>query len=219
MKKFLSLILIGILLPICASAKTDIFNLKVPYTSEIPNGKWVKPWNNACEEAAIVMIAQYYAGNYSARLTATNAINLMLPIFDFENKLWNSNANTDATRTAKIVNDFSSFGAYIKDNPTIEDIKNEIGAGRPVISFHYGYDLKNPNIPWRRGGSYYHVMVITGYDDINQEFIVDDPGNDKSGLDYHYKYTTIMSSLHDYNYKNNKYAIKKISCNELLNDS
>ncbi|MFA7653733.1 MAG: C39 family peptidase [Candidatus Magasanikbacteria bacterium] len=195
-----------LLLPAIAWANTTstVVNLGVPYTSEIPDGSWIKPWNNACEEAAIVMIEQFYAGNHKARLTRAEAKKLMWPLFGIQTKLWNNNADTDAVRTAKLINDYTSFSAYIKNDPTLEDILNELKSDRPVISFHYGYDLKNPNIPWRRGGSYYHVMPITGFDDIKKEFIVDDPGNHKSGIDYRYKYDIITSSLHDFNHKTGK---------------
>jgi len=205
MKKIIIIIFLLILFPTTASAKTtDAVNLKVPFTSEIPGGKWVKPWNNACEEASIVMVAQYYLGNHTSKLSATTATKLMWPLFGYEDKLWHNNADSSATRTAKLINDYAEFGAYIKNNPTVDDIKTELKYGRPVISFHYGFDLKNSNIPWRRGGSYYHVMPITGYDDDKQEFIVDDPGNHSTGLDYRYKYAIIMGSLHDFNYKNGK---------------
>jgi len=190
--------------PLFTNAATTTVNLSVPYTSEIPDGRWIKPWNNACEEAAIVMIEQFYAGNHDARLTRANAKKLMWPLFGIEEKLWKNSADTDAARTAKIINDYTSMSAYIKSDPAIDDIIAELDAGRPVISFHYGYDLKNPNIPWRRGGSSYHVMPITGYDPIKMEFIVDDPGNHRSGLDYRYQYATITSSLHDFDHATGK---------------
>lgn len=178
--------------------------LSVPYTSEIPNGKWVKPWNNACEEASIVMVEQFYAGDHRSRLPKTQAMKLMSPLFDVQYKLWKTAADTDAARTAQIINDHTSFSAFIKDDPSIDEIKDELSAGRPVISFHFGYDLNNPNIPWRRGGSSYHVMPITGFDEAKRQFIVDDPGNDRSGLDYRYDYDTIMGSLHDFDHATGK---------------
>ena len=197
MYKFL-FVLTLLFFPIFTHAATAVVNLNVPYTSEIPNGRWVKPWNNACEEATIVMVEQFYAGNTSTKFSRAQAIKLMSPLFPIERKIFGTDTDTDAAQNAKLINDYTSFSAYIVNNPTIEQIKDELSAGRPVISFHYGYDLKNPNIPWRSGGSSYHVMPITGFDDNRQEFIVDDPGNDKSGIDYRYKYAIITSSLHDF---------------------
>jgi hypothetical protein len=41
------------------------------------------------------------------------------------------------------------------------------------------------------------MMVITGFDDETQEFIVNDTAL-AEGLDYRYSYVTILTSLHDY---------------------
>jgi hypothetical protein len=86
----------------------------------------------------------------------------------------------------------------------IAAIKKELAEGRPVITFHYGYDLKNPLIPFRVGGSYYHVMILKGYDENTEEFIVQDSGNEKSGENFRYSSSTIMTSLRDYNRKTKK---------------
>ncbi|OGH84447.1 MAG: hypothetical protein A2261_01560 [Candidatus Magasanikbacteria bacterium RIFOXYA2_FULL_44_8] len=201
MKKILlPIILLLILFPTIVAAKTTTVNLSVPFTSEIPNGKWVKPWNNACEEAVIVMIEQYYLGNKKSYLTKTEAIKLMSPLFPIEQKLFGYDSDTTIEENNTIINDYTGFGSYIKNDPTIAEIKNELASGRPVITAHYGYDLHNPNIPWRRGGSYYHVMTIVGYDDAAQKFITNDPGNHATGLDYRYKYAIIMGSLHDFDH-------------------
>ncbi len=202
--RLIAILFFATFIPGVALAASNTVKLSVPYTSEIPDGTWTKPWNNACEEASIVMVEQYYIGNHATRLSRTEAKKLMWPLFGIQDKLWKSSADTSATRTARLINENSGFSAHIVDNPTITDIEKEIRAGRPVISFHYGYDLKNPNIPWRRGGSSYHVMPITGYDNIKKEFIVDDPGNHATGLDYRYKYATIMGSLHDFDHKTGK---------------
>lgn len=179
------------------SAQTTV-NLTVPFTSEIPDGRWVKPWNNACEEAAIVMVEQYYAGK--EKITKTEAKNLMIPLFKIEDKIFGSNADTDAARTNKLINEYTNFGAKIVDNPTLEEIKNELIGARPVIVFVYGKNLPNPNHRWRAGGSYYHVIALVGFDDETEEFITNDSGDHFTGLDYHYKYDTILSALHDFNF-------------------
>lgn len=44
------------------------------------------------------------------------------------------------------------------------------------------------------------MMVIIGFDNKNQEFIVHDPGFG-SGLDYRYSYATIMDTLHDFDHE------------------
>lgn len=183
---------------VLAAEKSTVL-LKVPYTSEIPNGSWTKPWNNACEEASIVMVKGYYFG-YEAT-TKQIAMDDMSPLFKIEDKLFGSNADSDATRTAKLINDYTDFTATIKENPTLDQIKNELTNGRPVIAMLYAKDLSNPNHRWRAGGSYYHVLVLVGFDDKTNEFITNDSGDPVTGANYRYKYEAIMTGLHDFNYK------------------
>ncbi|KKU26130.1 MAG: hypothetical protein UX39_C0012G0007 [Candidatus Magasanikbacteria bacterium GW2011_GWA2_46_17] len=191
---FLLLILL-LLLPPPALAQPTI--LSVPFTSEAPDGRWTAPWNNACEEASIVMAEQYYLGK--SALSKQKAKSEMFRYVAIENRIFGYNANTDAGEMEKLINEYStSFNAKVTDNPTIEQIKDELRAGRPVISLHYGYELHNPLIPFRRGGTYYHVMVIIGFDEEKKEFIVNDDGNERSGAKYRYSYETTMRSLHDY---------------------
>lgn len=204
MRKFIFFLLVLFFLPLSVSAGNNFVNLAVPFTSEVPSGVWTAPWNNACEEAAIVMINEFYAGNQRALMNKNTAKAQMNLLFAKENEWFGDNKDTSATSTAKIVNDYSSFTAKIVDNPTLDDIKAELAAGRPVITLHYGFGLNNPLIPFRRGGSSYHTMTLVGYDDAKKSFIVNDPGNHKSGLDFYYKYATIMDTLHDFNYQTGK---------------
>lgn len=203
MKKYLLLILLTSALFISpALAETESVNLPVPFVSEIPDGVWVNPWSNACEEASIVMINSYYKGIKS--ITKNESKKLMIPIFNYENSVYGSNADSNSERTAKIVSTLSDFGTSIVRNPTVEQIKNELRAGRPVISLHHGQMLANPDHRWRRGGSYYHMMVIVGFDENTDEFLVNDTADHDSGLDYRYKYDIIMSTLHDFNHTTHK---------------
>jgi len=190
--------------PTATLSKVSKVSIPVPYTSEIPNGAWVKPWNNACEEASIVMVDEFYHGIKTTRLTRQRAMTLMQPIFLWEDKNFGYNADADAAEIARIINETTPFKATIKYQPTLDDIKQELAQGHPVISLHYGFGLKNPLIPFRHSGSSYHVMVLKGYDDTTKEFIVNDPGNDKSGLDFRYPYATIMDTLHDFNHHTKK---------------
>jgi hypothetical protein len=176
-------------------------SLSVPFIIEIPDGTWTGYWKNACEEASMSMVNQYYRGVASVSRAASK--NLMIPLFTYQNSIWGSNADSNATRTAKIINNNLDYTATIVDNPTIEQIKNELRAGRPVISFHYAKNLYNPSHRFRVDGSYFHVMVISGFDDATREFITEDPGAE-NGLDYRYKYDTLMSTLGDFDYTTHK---------------
>lgn len=205
MRRGFLLALIGALFifPHPARATVTPVILPVPQVWEIPDGVWRAPWSGACEEASVTMAEQFYLHPGKRIVPRAEEKKLMAPLFPIEDKLFGSNSDTNSTRTLKLINNFTSFDADIKLNPTVEDIKNELKAGRPVISLHYGYDLKNPRHRFRHGGSSYHVMVLTGFDDQKKIFFANDPEL-KDGIDFPYNYAIIMASLHDFNHVTKK---------------
>ncbi len=180
-------------------------NLPVPFTPEAPDGKMVKPWNNSCEEASIVMLDEFYKGNTENNIPKKIAKKAILSYIAIEDKIFGYNANTNAVEMVELINGYSKyFEASIKTDPTVEEIKSELQAGRPVVALLYGYNLNNPRIQFARSGSYYHTFVIKGFDDTTKEFIVNDNGDLKLGLDLHYSYDTILGALRDYDHKTAK---------------
>ncbi len=177
---------------------TDIV-LPVPYVSEAPEGIWKGTWINGCEEASITMVEKYY--KMEDTVSVADAKEFMLMLFETQDKLYGSNANSDAERTNKLINDYTGYNGFVVENPTVDSIKKELQEGRPVISFHRGFDLKNKNIPFLATGSSFHVLVIVGYDDTTGEFITQDNGDPVSGVHHRYEYKLFMNSIHDYNFK------------------
>jgi len=178
--------------------RLDKLTLSIPYINESPDGSWTGPWKNGCEEASIAMIEDFYLGK--KEVSTQDAMTFMNMLFEKQNQIWGSNADADTYRTARIINDYTSYNATIIDNPTIEQIKDELNQKRPVISFHYGKVLNNPNIPFLATGSYYHVFIIIGYDDTTNEFITHDTGDIKTGANHRYDYDIFMNSLADFNF-------------------
>lgn len=188
-----------------ARAAEEKINLPVPYIPEAPDGLMVKPWNNSCEEASTAMLDEFYFGNYNKTITKTKAKQSILYYVNIENKIFGYNGNTDATEMSKLINEYSKyFEAKVKINPTLEEIKNELRANRPVIALLYGKNLENPRIQFARNGSYYHTLVIKGFDENTKEFIVNDNGDFQKGLDLRYSYDTILGALRDYSHKTGK---------------
>jgi hypothetical protein len=179
-----------------------LVELDVPFVPEAPEGIWAGPWKNACEEASLVMAESFYAGQKT--VSVAEAKKRMTELFALQDRLWGSNANSDAARTAKIANDHMAFKARVVTNPTVESIKAELAAGRPVISLNHGKELGNPNIPFLATGSFYHMLVIIGYDDATGEFITNDDGDEKEGAGRRYGYEHFMASVHDYIYATKK---------------
>lgn len=203
---FSFLLCIGLLLKQTAHA---IFKLDVPYTMQAPYSQWgVQPWEDACEEAATIMVDRYYREFRTTLLPKALASNLILHTVNLEQLLFGFNKDTNAEQMVAIINNYFPWEAKVTHDPSIELIKQEIDAGHPVIIPFYGKAVKNPY--FRDGGPEYHTAVIKGYDEEKQEFIVNDPGNGY-GLDYRYSYATLMDAMHDFLPQNNTKFGQKVA--------
>jgi len=183
-------------------AKPNKISLDVPYINEAPDGNFSGNWKNACEEASMIMVEKYYLGEKTVGVNEAKAA--MQLLFDYQDRLYGSNVNSDAQRTKDIIDNNLHYTATIIENPSIEQLKQQIQKKQPVITLHYGFTLHNPNIPFAVNGSYYHQMVLIGYDDTTKEFITNDDGDQKYGPSHRYGYDLFMSSLHDYSYVTRK---------------
>jgi len=180
------------------AARLTQLTLDIPYINESPDNSWTGPWKNGCEEASILMIENFYLGKKEAGVK--ESMDYMMTLFKKQDEIWGSNADADTFRTDKLINDYTQYNSVIVENPTLQDIKKELQQKRPVISYHYGKDLQNPNIPFLSTGSYFHVFVIIGYDDTTNEFIAHDNGDIKTGEKHRYNYDILMNSLHDFDF-------------------
>lgn len=186
--------LIGTLFLVSATKANN--TLPVPFTMQAPYSQWgVQPWEDACEESVTIMISRFYAGDRSQRLSKKLATNMIQHVVNLEEYLFGFNKDTNADQMVTIINNFLNWEARVVENPSVEAIKQEIDAGRPIIMPFYGKRVNNPH--FKNGGPDYHTAVIKGYDDATQDFITNEPGNGW-GLDYRYSYDTLMDAMHDF---------------------
>ena len=165
-------------------------NLAVPFTSQAPEGNWEQPWQDACEEAAILMLDAYYKQYTLSPLFAAGELVKMVEWE--ESKGWGrSIAITDV---AKVGEYFIGSKGRIITNPTVTEIKTLLAAGHPVLAMADGKMLENPY--FSNGGPEYHALIIRGYTPTH--FITNDPGT-KHGEEFVYSYENVMESLHDWN--------------------
>ncbi len=175
-----------------AEATTNENNIPVPFTSQAPYAYWGQPWQDACEETAIVMVDNFYRGKtLESKAIAKEEISKILNI---KNKNFGTSLDEDAKQITKLINDFLPWEAKLVENPSLQQIKSEIDNNRPVIIPVHGKYLYNPR--FKNGGPDYHALVISGYDNNTNEFITQEPGT-RHGKDFRYSYQTIMSAIHD----------------------
>ena len=188
-----------------AQLPTEI-NLAVPFTSQAPSANWDLPYQEACEEASAYMVYLYYQGVPSGVIDPDQAEQAILEIVDFENDYLGYYLDTTAAETANIIDMFYGLSATIVDNPTIDEIKAELAAGRPVIVPAAGRQLGNPFFSGE--GPLYHMLVLRGYT-ADGKFISNDPGT-RNGNGYVYSQDVIMGAMGDWNDGDPANGVKRV---------
>lgn len=170
------------------------FNLAVPFTSQAPHANWELPYQETCEEASAYMVAEYYKGELSGAIDPDVADAAILEAVSFEEDFFGYYLDTTAEETAQFIDFFYGLHATVVEDPTVDQIKAEIAAGRPVIVPTAGRELGNPNFSGL--GPLYHMLVLRGY--TQSMFITNDPGT-RNGEGYVYDINVIMHAMGDWN--------------------
>ena len=167
-------------------------NLEVPFYTQAPFSNWDYPWQEACEEASALLVANTYLNHNWTKEQFNQQI---LSLVDWEKKTFGDYKHTDVRQTEQILNEYLGLKTIIHETPTYDDVKEILSKGHLIIMTFGGKHLNNPN--YKNGGPNYHAMVIKGYNDVGQKIITNDVGT-RNGENYVYTWTTINNSLHDY---------------------
>ncbi|MFH1046947.1 MAG: C39 family peptidase [Patescibacteria group bacterium] len=171
----------------------ETINLRVPFMIQAPQQNWDELHGEACEEASSIMLAAYY--NDEAEITVEEAEARIMDAVTYEAETLGYHLDTTADETVQMLREhFEIAGATVVEIDSIDDIRERLNAGHPVIVPAYGKALGNPN--FRNGGPLYHMLVIKGY--TATHFITNDPGT-RRGADYIYDFDTLFSAIHDWN--------------------
>lgn len=191
--------------PTKAAALPAQVNLAVPFTVQAPNANWSEPYGEFCEEASVLMAMSYI--KHQPIPNAATADKELLAIKAFEDKFFGFYEDTTVAQTAQIFREYYKYTKVqtIKD-PTVDQIKQAVAAGRLVIIPAAGRDLGNPY--FQSPGPLYHMLVIKGYTN-KGKFITNDPGT-RHGADYLYDQTVIMNAIHDWRADHNIEAGAKV---------
>jgi hypothetical protein len=166
-------------------------NLDVPFYSQAPFGDWSYPWQEACEEASVLLVANAYLGKNWSREEFRDEI---LKLVDYEMREFGAYEHTNVEQTAKMMTDNFGLKTVIHDDPTYDDIRRILSKGHLIIMTFSGKTLGNPN--YTNGGPVYHAMVAKGYKK-DGKLIFHDVGTRK-GENYVYSWKVIENSLHDW---------------------
>lgn len=167
--------------------------IKTTFVPQAPEQNWDQPWQDACEEAALLTAVYYYQQKQPDLITIKSDLQ---KIFAFEESQgWSHDVNLN--QMSLIGSNLFHLRPLILYQPTIETIKEKIAQNIPVIVPANGKTLFRENRNFTHGGPYYHNLTILGYNDLWQKFTVHDVGTRK-GAYFQYSYQLLYDSIHDF---------------------
>lgn len=178
-------------IPEKAPEKRTQLNLDAPFYSQAPFGNWDFPWQEACEEASTLLVANVYWNHNWTREEFNEEI---LKMVDWQKDRFGTYLDTTVAQTAQILEEYLKLETITHEDPTYEDIQNILNKGHFVIMFFAGKELGNPY--FSNGGPNYHVLVVKGYKP-GQRIITHDVGT-KNGANYVYSWDVLQSAMHDF---------------------
>jgi len=182
------------------STNTEVITAEIPtklilpvlFAQQAPFSNWNEVYQEACEEASMIMADRYFK-NLPLNETIMKAE--IDKLFDWQ-KTNNYKVDLTANETAKILGDYFDLSAEVSHQVSVERIKLELFKGNLVIVPVAGRELKNPN--FKQPGPIYHMLVIKGYDGDN--FITNEPGTRK-GDGFKYPYQRLLEAVHDWDHQ------------------
>ena len=167
--------------------------MSVPFLSQAPYGNWAQPWQDACEEAAIIMVISYVKEEPITRASGNKEI---LDMIGFQVEKYGGHYDLTVEQAVTLIKDYYIYDKVeARYDIQVEDIKTELAKGNIVIAPMAGRLLNNPY--YTPPGPAYHYMLFKGYDDRSGEFIANDCGT-KRGRNYRYKYNVAYNVIHDW---------------------
>jgi hypothetical protein len=173
----------------------DKILINVPFTSQAPFAKWDEFHEEACEEAAIIMV-KYFLDK--KELTPQVAEKEIQNLIKFQIKNYGDYKDSTAKQIVQMYSDFYGQSKNGMEFKVIydfqkDDLKKYLAKGNPIIVPAAGRLLKNPY--FTPPGPLYHNLVLTGYS--GNKVITNDPGT-KRGKNYEYDINILYEAIHDF---------------------
>jgi len=163
-----------------------------PFQPQAPFANWDELHDEACEEAAVILV-EWWNDNKSS-ISAQTMDEEILKMVDWQVKNWGAHKDLTVEETAELAQGFYGLQLTPKYGIDIDDIKKEVSQGHPVIVPTAGRLLGNPY--FRQPGPIYHMLVVIGFE--GNKIIVQDIGT-KRGEHYTYSEKVLYNAIHDWN--------------------
>lgn len=171
----------------------DEILLNVPFADQAPHKNWNEPYQEACEEASIIMANRFVNNDQTMDLKKDFIDQEILKMVTWQEKNMGGHYDLGVEETLNLFQKFYNYqGGKIVSIDSIDDIKRILSNKNIIIAPTYGRALNNPN--FTAPGPVYHMLVIKGFDKIN--FITNDPGV-WQGKNFTYSYQNLFDAICD----------------------
>lgn len=166
--------------------------LEVQFICQAPlqtEANWVSH-EESCEEAALLQTFNYESGT---TVTKEEANDIILEMIAWQEENFGGHHDVYADKLKEFAIGFYGLKPEqikITYDASIEDIKEQINLGHPVIVPITGEILKNPYYPYPG----YHMLVVTGY---TEDRIITNDNGTKRGEDFSYDTKTFKAAMKD----------------------
>lgn len=168
-------------------------NIEMPFYTQAPFSNWDYPWQEACEEASVLLVANLYNKmNLSKEAYNTELLRLV----DWEKEYFGAYEHTTVAQTVEMLSLNYHLEATIHEGANFQEMQSALAEGHLIIAPFAGKLLHNPN--FKNGGPNYHMLVIKGYDSTKNQIVTHDVGT-RNGADYVYNWSILQNALHDWN--------------------
>lgn len=169
---------------------------EVPFLSQAPLNQW-KDLRQAqgCEEAVALMALAWVRDQTS--IDPKVGRDYIVDMSDWQKRYYGNFVDTSIPDSAaRLLKHYIGIENFrVKENISVQDIKEEVAKGFIVITAIDG--RKIGNVHYRNGGPRHHELLVTGYDTSTDMFVVNDPGTYK-GKGLRIKSSVLQSALKDY---------------------
>jgi hypothetical protein len=161
--------------------------LSVPYTVQAPFGNW-KVFENACEEAAVLMYHDYLEGDRRAQVPPAEADAALRAMEQWQVTNWGAERDLSIARTGELAQAY--YGYHFQVIPaTQEAIRSQVAAGRPVIVPAMTHSLQNPHYGRT---TVYHEVLVKGY---TGDGVVANDAGVQEGKDWFYSWSVLFGAI------------------------
>lgn len=178
---------------ILESGLPDKHLIKTAFIPQAPEKIWDQPWQDACEEAAILTAHYYYQNQQPSISQIRDAVLSMINFEDHQH--WSKDITL--VQMATISSQYLGYKVEVVTDPSLDQLKKYVSQNIPIIVPANGKTLYQENKYFKNNGPWYHNVVILGYDDTKSKFIVHDVGT-QFGAYFKYSYQLLLDSIHDF---------------------